>query len=118
MAQPGGCEAGRQSRLHRVDVALVLRCRGASEGQCDRPEVEVEQAIAQPRLVVVVALRLRGGDDLDLAGVEPEAFVDRANLRFSGLRIGEEDAARAALHDGRCDAGVLDVGQRLRGEDH
>ena len=119
MAQPGGCEAGRRSRcLHRIDVALVLRRRGAGEGQCDRPQVEIEQAIAQPRLVVVIALRLRSSDDLDLAGVEPEAFVDRADLRLSGLRVGQEDAARAALRDGRCDAGVLDVGQRLRGEDH
>src|SRR3546814_1641276 len=56
--------------------------------------------------------------DLDLPGVEAEAFVDLADLRLSGLWIGQEDAACAALHDGRRAAGVLDVRQRLRGEDH
>ena len=49
--------------------------------------VEVEQAIAQTRLVVVVPLGLRGRHDLDLARVQPKAFVDRANLRLGGLRI-------------------------------
>src|SRR3546814_14278218 len=56
--------------------------------------------------------------DLDLPGVEAEAFVDLADLRLSGLWIGQDDAACAAIHDGRRDDGVLDVRQRLRGEDH
>src|SRR3546814_4157918 len=81
VAQPGGCEAGRRSRrFHRVNVALVLRRRSTGEGQRDRPQVEVKEAIAQPRLVVVVALGLRGGDDLDLPGVEAE---DRKSTRLN-----------------------------------
>jgi hypothetical protein len=70
MAQPGACEA-RCSRIaqHAVDGALVLRRRSARKGQRDRPEVQIEQAIAQTRLVVVVALGLGSGDDLDLPGI-------------------------------------------------
>ena len=50
-------------------------------------QVEVEQAIAEARLVVVIALGLCGRHDLNLAAVQAEAFVDRANLRLGGLRV-------------------------------
>src|SRR3546814_3175468 len=60
---------------------------------------------------------LRGGDDFDLPPVEAEALVDRANLRLGRLRVGEENAARAALDDRGRDARILDVRERLRGED-
>ena len=52
-----------------------------------RPQVEVEQAVSETGLVVVVALGLRGGDDFDLPPVEAEALVDRANLRLGRLRV-------------------------------
>jgi len=88
MAQPRAGEAGSAGlRQHAVDVALVLWCRCARKSERGRPQVEVEQAIAQARLVVVIALGLRGGDDFDLPAVEAEALVDRANLRLGGLRI-------------------------------
>src|SRR5256885_10393132 len=51
------------------------------------------------------------------SAVEAEAFVDRANLRLGRLRVRQEDAACAALDDGRRDARILDVGEALRGED-
>ena len=87
MAQPRTGEAGSAGlRQHAVYVALVLRCGYAGEGERGRPQVEVEQAIAEARLVVVIALGLRGGDDFDLPAVEAEALVDRANLRFGRLR--------------------------------
>src|SRR5256885_15411897 len=103
VAQPRGCEGrgiGMRSGKHRVDVALVLRRGSTREGQRRGAQVEVKQAIAETRLVVVVALGLRGGDNLDLAAVEAEAFVDRANLRLGRLRVRQEDAALGALGDG------------------
>ncbi len=104
MAQPRGGEAGSAGlRQHAVDVALVLRCGCAGKGERSRPQVEVEQAVSQARLVVVVLLGLRGGDDLDLPAVEAEALVDRANLWLGGLRVREKDPARAAFDDRRCD---------------
>src|SRR3546814_8889732 len=85
MAQPRTGEAGSAGlRQHAVNVALVLRSGCARERERGRPQVEVEQAIAEARLVVVVALGLRGGDDFDLPAVEAEALVDRANLRLGG----------------------------------
>ncbi len=68
-------------------------------------------------MVVVVALGLRGGDDFDLPTVEAKALVDRANLRLGRLRVGQENPARAAFDDRGRD-GRIDVGKRLRGEDH
>ena len=57
MAQPGTREAGRAGvQQHAVYVALVLRRGSAREGQRRRPQVEVEQAVAEAGLVVVVAL--------------------------------------------------------------
>src|SRR3546814_3865260 len=105
------------TRFRSVYVALVLRRGRAREGQRRRPQVEVEQAVAETGLVVVVALGPRGGDDFDLPPVEAEALVDRANLRLGRLRVRQEDADGAALDDRGRDAGVLDVRQRLRGED-
>jgi len=109
MAQPGAREAGHAGvRQHAaknfVDVALVLRRGSAREGQRRGAQVEIEQAVAETGLVVVVALGLRGGDDLDLTAVQPEAFVDRANLRFGRLWVRQEDAACAAFDDRGRDA--------------
>src|SRR5690606_12804537 len=96
MAQPRAGEAGSAGlRQHAVDVALVLRRGCTGKGERRWPQVEVEQAIAQARLVVVVALRDRGRHDLDLTCVQPEALVDRANLRLGGLWVGQKDAAGA-----------------------
>ena len=57
MAQPRAGEAGSAGlRQHAVNIALVLRGGCARECERDRPQVEVEQAIAEARLVVVIAL--------------------------------------------------------------
>lgn len=118
MAQPCAREAGRAGvQQHAIHVALVLRRGSAREGQRRQSQVEVEQAVAEAGLVVVVALGLRGGDDLDLPPVEAEALVDRANLRLGRLRVRQEDAACAAFDDRGRDARILDVRKRLRGED-
>ena len=49
--------------------------------------------------------------------VEPEAFIDAANLRFGRALIGQEDTGRAAFDDGWGDARCFDVGEALRRED-
>ena len=122
MAQPGAREAGhagvqQDAAKNFINGALVLRRGSAREGQRRRPQVEVEHAVAEAGLVVVVALGLRGGDDLDLPAVEAEALVDRPDLRLGRLRVRQEDAARAAFDDGRRDARILNVRERLRSED-
>src|SRR3546814_4385995 len=66
-------------------------------------KAEFEQLIAAPRLAIIVALRGRPAQYLDLAIVEPEAFVDARNLRFGGAFIGQENACRAAFDDRRRD---------------
>ncbi len=71
MAQPRAGEAGSAGlRQHADNIALVLRGGCARECERDRPQVEVEQAIAEARLVVVIALGLCGRHDLNLAAVQ------------------------------------------------
>ncbi len=57
---------------------------------------------------------MRGGDNLDLSAAETETVIDRANLRFRRLRVGQENADGAAFDDGRRDRRFFDVSQRLR----
>src|SRR3546814_15472166 len=75
-------------------------------------------SIAAPRLVIIVALRGPPAQYLDLAVVDPEAFVAARNLRFGGAFIGQENACRAAFDDRRRDARAFYVGNAMRGEDH
>src|SRR3546814_19868624 len=116
MAQPGAREAGYAGiQQHAIHVALVLRCGSAGEGQRRRPQAEVEQAVSETGLVVVVALGLRGGDAFDLPPVEAEALVARATLGLGRLRGGEETAARGATAAARKGVGV-GTGGAGRGE--
>ena len=95
---------------------IVLRgCRAEREGEGTKPEFE--EAIAAPRLAVIVALGRRPRDDLDLSVVEAEAAIDREDLRFDRPLIGKKDPRRAALDDRRRDRARFDIGKRLRGED-
>ena len=55
------------------DGGLVGLGRGGREGQRGIAEAELEQTVAASRLAVIVALRRRPRDDLNLAIVEPEA---------------------------------------------
>src|SRR5208282_2072099 len=80
-----------------IDCALIIRRRGAGEGECDRPQAEIEQAIADSRLVVVVAFGLGVGNDGDLPVIEAEALVHGAQLRLDGLGVRKENPTRAAL---------------------
>ena len=86
MAQPRAGEAGSAGlRQHAVNIALVLRV-DAPANASDRPQVEVEQAIAEARLVVVIALGCAVAT-ISIWRLFAEAFVDRANLRLGGLRV-------------------------------
>ena len=79
VSEPGGDE-GITAVLgeHAVDSGVVGLGRGRAEGERDRAESQLEQAIAAPRLAVIVALGRGAGEDLDLAIVESETLVDRA----------------------------------------
>src|SRR3546814_4415849 len=95
----------------RADLFLVGSRGGGGKGERHIAKAEFEQSIAAPRLAIIVALRGRPAQYLDLAIVEPEAFVDARNLRFGGAFIGQENACRAAFDDRRRDA-------RARSEEH
>ena len=95
---------------------IGLRGRGA-ERERKGTEAKFEQAIAAPRLAVIVALWRRPRDDLDLPVVEAEAAIDRDDLRLDRAFIGQKHPRRAALDDRRRDGARFDIGERLGGED-
>ena len=101
----------------RVDRGLIGLGGRRAEGERDLAEAELEQAIAAPRLAVIVALRRGAGEDLDLAIVESEAPIDRGDLRLDRALVRQEEPRRAALDDGGRDGAAVDVGERLGGED-
>ena len=100
-----------------LDRGVIALRRCSTEGERDGAEAELEQAVAAPGLAVVVALRCRAGDDLDLPVVEAEAAIDGGDLRLDRALVRKEDARRAALDDGWRDIAPVDVRQRLGGED-
>ena len=100
-----------------ADGGLVGLRGGGGEGECHLGKAQLEQAIAAPRLAVIVALRRRAAEDLDLPVVQPEAAVDRRDLRFERALIRQKQPRRAAFDDRGRDCAAVDVGQRLRRED-
>src|SRR5688572_25490630 len=71
-----------------VDPLLVGGIGGAAEGKSDRSQPKLEQPVAAARLQVVVPLRRRRGDELDLPGVEAETFIDDTGLRLDRAVVG------------------------------
>src|SRR5260370_9887154 len=126
VGRPGDV-AGLQPAGHKIVAALFSkdlldqrlvgfgRSRGGSER--DFAKAEVEQAIAAPRLAVVVSLRGRSGEDFDLAVIKPKAPVNRHDLWFDGAIVGQQDPRRAALDDRRRNRGAVDISKRLGRED-
>src|SRR3546814_6354374 len=106
------------SDLDEVDAPLGGRVGSAAEGERDAAKAKVEQPIAALGLEVIVALRRRPRDELDLPVVEPEPFVGGALLRLDRAVVRQKDALRAALDDGGRDAAFGDVGEALGGEHH
>jgi hypothetical protein len=75
------------------DGGLVGLGRGGGEGERDLGEAQLEQAIAAARLAVIVALRRRPAEDLDLPVVEAEAAIDGRDLRLERALVRQEHAA-------------------------
>ena len=111
--QGGGKATLAVLREHAVDQRLVGGRRGAANGERDRAQSELEEPVAAAGLQVVVPLGRGPGDELDLPVVEAEALIDRARLGLDRAVVGQEDALRAALDDGRCDRAAGDVGQAI-----
>src|SRR5208337_5194197 len=117
-AQPGGGETTSAVGGEKIgDGGLVGLRGGGGEGERDLGEAELEQAVAAPRLPVIVALRDAAAQDLDLPVVEAEAAIDGGDLRFEGALIRQEEPRRATLDDRGRDGRTIDVGERLGGED-
>ena len=116
--EPGGGKAvAAMFGEHALDHGLIGLRGGGGEGERDLAKAEFEQAIAAPRLAVIVALGRRAREDLDLPVVEAEAPIDRGDLRLDRALVRQEQPRRAALDDGGRDRGAVDIGERLGGED-
>ena len=100
------------------DAELVGLGRGGGEGQRDLAQAQFEQAVAAPRLAIIIALGDCPREDLDLAVIQAEPPVDRGDLGFDRTIVGQEDAGRAAFDDRGRDAAGLDVGEALGREHH
>src|SRR3984893_1909957 len=126
IGRPGDV-AGFQPARHKVvaatfgkdllDQRLIGLGGSSGEGERDLAKTEFEQAIAAARLAVVVALRRRAGEDLDLAVVKSKAPVDRHDLRLDGAIVRQQDPCRTALNDRRRNRGAIDISKRLGSED-
>ena len=99
----------------RNQFLIGLRSGGA-EGEGDRPEIKIEQAVAVRTLDIIVPLRRCPRDQLDLACIEAEPFIRRALRWLLGPCIGEEDTRRGALDQARRNRACGDVRQALRRE--
>src|SRR5271154_1089528 len=96
IGRPGDV-AGLQPARHKVvaalfskdllDQRLVGLGGSGGEGESDFAKTEFEQAIAPTRLAVVVALRRRTGEDLNLPVVKSKAPIDRHDLRLDGAIV-------------------------------
>ena len=75
------------------DGGLIGLGRRGGEGERDLAQAQLEQAVAAARLAVIVALRRRAAEDLDLAIVQPEAAIDGCDLRFERALVRQEHAA-------------------------
>src|SRR3546814_11952954 len=94
------------------DRRLVRLCR--SGAQCERHvrQAELEKPVAASRLTVIVALRRCPREDLDLPVVEPDAAIDRGDLRFDCAFVGEGKTGLATHDDGGSNRSTGDTRER------
>src|SRR3546814_3173444 len=85
------------------DADLIGFCGGGDERHGHLAKTQLEEAVAAPRLAVIVALRRRSAEDFDLAIVQPEPAINGGDLRFESALVRQEDARRAAFDDRRRD---------------
>ena len=91
---------------------------GCREGERGLAEPELEQPVAAPRLAVIVALRRRARDDLDLAIVEAKLAIDRRDLRLDRALVRQEQPRRTALDQRSGNGAARDIRKRLGREHH
>ena len=73
-----------------VDCGLIGLGGRRSKGERDFAEAQLEQPIAAAGLAVIVALRCRAAQDLDLPVVEAKAAIDRRDLRLDRPLVRQE----------------------------
>src|SRR3546814_20035084 len=81
----------------RVDARLGSGVGGAAQRQCDRPQPQFEQPIAACGLKVILPLRRRVTDQLDLPIVQPEPFIRGTALRPDRAIVGQQYALRPEI---------------------
>src|SRR3546814_495754 len=91
VAEPEFGEIGMAARLDQLaDLDLVGSRGGGGKGERHIAKAEFEQSIAAPRLAIIVALRGRPAQYLDLAIVEPERSLMRAIFRSAAGSLGRK----------------------------
>ncbi len=109
-AQPRREEAVATMLGDKSGNALVVGFRGCgAEREADFGQPQFEQAVAPPRLAVVVPLGRCPCEDFDLPVIEAEAPIDGGDLRFDSPLIRQEQSRRAAFDDGGRDVAAVDV---------
>src|SRR3546814_1973488 len=88
VTKPGGCELLLAMGRHQfADADLVGLRGGGGKGERDVAEAQVEQPVAAARLAIIIALRGRTAQDLDLAVIEPQPLIKPRDMRLSGALV-------------------------------
>src|SRR3546814_4422946 len=91
LTQPGGGKAiTAMFGDEFADADLVGLGRRGGEGERDLAEAQFEQPVSAARLAIIVSLRGRPAQYLDLPVVEAEALIDPRDLRLGGALVGKE----------------------------
>src|SRR3546814_3762763 len=90
--EAGGESGGAMLGQGRVDARLGSGVGGAAQRQCDRPQPQFEQPIAACGLKVILPLRRRVTDQLDLPIVQPEPLIRGTALRLDRAIVGQQYA--------------------------
>src|SRR5262249_38312556 len=99
VAEPSGLPLRFVATNERPRLLDVLAARGTREGESDRTARQVDEAATVRRDIVVLPLRRRVRDDLDLAVRETEAPIKRSGVLRVGLRVRKEDLRRTRFDD-------------------
>src|SRR3546814_16914582 len=102
-------------------TAYEMRISDWSSDVCSsdlRPQPQFEQPIAACGLKVILPLRRRVTDQLDLPIVQPEPFIRGTALRLDRAIVGQQYALRTAFDDRGCNDAIGDIGERLGREYH
>src|SRR5437016_5887164 len=113
---------GRPSRPvgghESVDTDDRFSARHPNEAQCYWPEAQADEAPAERRGVVVLALGDGHREHLDLAAVKPDALVEQPDLLALGLGVRQKDLSWTRLENDVPPDGPHHVREALADEDH